>query len=439
MKQSSSVGRACALLLVMLFSLLCTTCVARSSVNSERFGGRHRFVEDNTTSHALLDATASAPTKDALVFDANGDGHLDVLLLNGDEDVPHPNLLFLSDGQGGWTADTTPGGLGDPTTTTLNSQSAITLDADNDGHTDVLVVNFRGHPIKSGLYSIHENYLYLGDGKGNWTRDLTEGGPGDPNIKIRSRGALACDANGDGRTDVLVLNYLEQHDFFISDGHGGWTRDVTADGPGGPAPTPGDPGFPALNGNRETVAAVALDINGDNHTDIFLVNANNAVNELFITDGNGGRSRDTTAGGPGDPACPQCSVFQGGATGAVALDTDGDGQDDSLFVVGEDESPNLLYRGSGHGNWTLDTTSGGPGDAGAYDGLSSSGVSLVDANNDGHADLLVRASEGPASEFVFGDAKEKFELFLGDGKGNWTRDSSSEGLHLLVISHVISR
>ena len=60
--------------------------------------------------------------------------------------------LWLGDGQGGWRVDTSPAALGIPANT--GSNGAATLDANGDGHADVLVVN-SGQP----------NDLWLGDGK----------------------------------------------------------------------------------------------------------------------------------------------------------------------------------------------------------------------------------------------------------------------------------
>ena len=130
-------------------------------------------------------------------------------------------------------------GPGDPSHTP-SSSGATALDANSDGHADVLVVNAE-----------QANDLYLGDGKGGWTKDTSSGGPGDPIRTQYSRGVTALDANGDGHADVLVVNYKQANDLYLGDGKGGWTKDTSTGGPGDPNRAQGSHGVTALDANGE--------------------------------------------------------------------------------------------------------------------------------------------------------------------------------------------
>ena len=80
----------------------------------------------------VLDKTAGGPGDPSLKrqslaatkFDANGDGHVDVLVLGSEG---FPNDLHLADGQGGWERDTSVGGLADPDASGLRLETTSNL------------------------------------------------------------------------------------------------------------------------------------------------------------------------------------------------------------------------------------------------------------------------------------------------------------------------
>merc|ERR1712216_58403 len=111
-----------------------------------------------------------------------------------------------------FTQDHSPGGLGDPNLSrNRKSMAAIRLDANGDSYEDVLVVNYG-----------QANDLFLGDGNGGWTLDVSQGGLSDTTRTRDSQGAVAFDANGDKNIDVLILNENQGNDLYLCDGHGGW-------------------------------------------------------------------------------------------------------------------------------------------------------------------------------------------------------------------------
>ena len=145
-----------------------------------------------TRAHACLLADASAH---ALAGGLNYSKWDNIVDSDDEADGPRPSTLpRMDDAQearsaanakrsGGfvrWLRDKSTGGPGDPNIK-QNSYSAVTLDANGDGHLDFLVVN-------GGTYFVRQpNTLHLGDGKGGWLIDTSSGGPGDPSHQRDSR------------------------------------------------------------------------------------------------------------------------------------------------------------------------------------------------------------------------------------------------------------
>lgn len=122
--------------------------------------------------------------------DVNNDGWLDLFLGSTTYFTPKNNHLYLNDGNGGWT--NAPSGP-------LNTDGGCSYgsafeDYDNDGDLDLFVANgYCGGQIT--------NFLYLNDGMGNFTRDLSS----IANLQTPcSFGTAWGDLNADGFPDLVV-------------------------------------------------------------------------------------------------------------------------------------------------------------------------------------------------------------------------------------------
>ena len=264
----------------------------------------------------------------AVALDADGDGDQDLYVANS---YGQKNELLLNDGLGNFTTVTT----GDAVKRADNSTGAVALDADGDGDQDLYVANSYGQ----------KNELLLNDGQGGYTA-ATTGDRGD-----ESMGAVALDADGDGDQDLFVANLEGKNELLLNDGTGGYTAVTTGDY------------------EDYSTGAVALDADGDGDQDIFVANSKQK-NELLLNDGLGNFTAVTT----GD--------YEHDSYGAVAFDADGDGDQD-IFVANSFEKNELLLN-DGQGNFTAVTT----GDAVNRTDVSLGAVAL-DADGDGDQDLFV--------------------------------------------------
>lgn len=128
----------------------------------------------------------------AAFLDYDGDGQLDIYLVNGSTLEGKPPLrdaLFRNTGDGKFTEVTTETGLGD----TSWGMGCAAADYDNDGDTDLYVTNYG------------PNKLYRNEG-GRFSEVSASAGVGDPRW---STGAAFGDYDRDGDLDLYVANYVD--------------------------------------------------------------------------------------------------------------------------------------------------------------------------------------------------------------------------------------
>ena len=234
-----------------------------------------------------------------------------------------------------------------------------------------------------------DNAFYLNDGEGNFTRELTgplvtDGG--------NSRGIALGDIDGDGDLDIFVANSRNEANF-LYENKGGLVFERRLFGP-----------VATDIGNSRQ--AEFFDVDGDGDLDLYVTNFNFEANFLYI---NQGGDQNGTEGRfarklTGDAATDEDSTY-----GLCFGDVDGD-EDLDLFVtnhsdvIGAPGLPNWLYLNDGSGEFTRSETG-----LQSTDFNNSLACALADTDNDGDLDLFVGNTIGQHNQ-----------IFLNDGTGQYT-------------------
>ena len=330
------------------------------------------------------------------IADMNEDGHPDIVHSPARKGISPP-VIFLGDGKGTWRRwnearfPNLPYDYGD----------AAVGDFNGDGHMDIaLGVHLRG------LMAI------TGDGKGNF-KDAGKGldfvlpGPGRE-AGFSSRTVMVADWNGDGRPDIIAVG----------------------EGPRVGLPGPGKDAARVVQ-NTESYGVVVYLNQGDGtwkRQDQGTSGREIFSDALVIGDFNGDRRKDFATGssimgraslvnfGRADGGWSPTDVAllrpQSYVESVDALDVDGDGLDD--LVVGYMSFQGASWRSGidifyAHkdGSWTRRAL------AVREERTEFSALAHGDLDGDGKADLVALTSNG-----------ETF-VFLGDGKGYFTRETAT--------------
>jgi enediyne biosynthesis protein E4 len=353
------------------------------------------------------------------LFDANGDGYLDIYLVNGNrlEGAPSPdikNRLYRNNGD--WTfADITDrAGVGD----TGYGQGCCAGDYDNDGDIDLFVSNFG------------PDVLYRNNGEGTFTAVTREAGVEDPGWGQTSS---FLDYDGDGWLDLYVQNYMtfsleKSVEAFIYVG-----EEKVLDYPS-PLAYPGAPSHLYRNNRDGTfrdvtqeagffrpdgkgMGCACIDLNGDRRPDIFVAN-DTLENYLFLNQGNGTFREAGLETGVAydDGGIPEASM------GVDVADFDRDGLMD-LIVPCLRKQIFTLYRNRGE---YFEDVSYPAGLARATSDKTGFSVNFLDYDNDGDLDLFFTNGGVRTSEMARPDASyterygQETLLLANDGKGHYT-------------------
>jgi hypothetical protein len=370
----------------------------------------------------------------AAVFDFDGDGLLDLLLLNNGGPNGRPNALYRQVRGGKFVNVSAGSGVDFPG---FNMGVAVG-DVNNDGLPDLLITQYGG--VR----------LLLNQGSGKFKDVTKEAGLDNP-----SWGASASflDFDGDGWLDLVVVNYVDydpgwrctapsgERDYCAPKvfagtvtrlfrnlgrvkGKGPMVRfeDVTV--PSGLARATG-PGLGVL----------CADFDGDGWPDIFVAN-DGKPNHLWINQRNGTFKEEALARGVAVNTMGQAQAGMG-----VALaDVDGDGLDD-LFITHLVGETNTLWRQGPRGLYQDRT--GLAGLARPLWRATGFGTALADLTCSGWPDIVVvngrvsRGSEGAAPHLGehWSHYAERNQLFINDGKG-FFRDASLEQRTLCATANV---
>lgn len=356
------------------------------------------------------------------LFDADGDGDLDLYLVQGGplerapssrpsgerqaaarppSDRLYRNDLY-QDAEGVTRARfvdvTAEAGLGEATGYGMGVAAG---DFDNDGRIDLFLTNLGSNQLWRNV-STPDGLAF---------EDVTDGsGTEDPRWSVP---ALFADFDADGWLDLFIGNYV---DFRLA-------THKTCSGPGGAAdycgPSsyrsepdrllrglgPGADGRPRFEdvsvaaGLREpgaALGAVADDFDGDGHLDLYVTN-DGMANRLYLNQppASGGDATDSAPGDTGlrffdDALLTGTAVNEAGqpeaSMGVVAGDMDGDGSPD-LFMTHLAHETNTLYLNDGSGLFHDRSRESGLGHPSWR--FTGFGTALIDADLDGVRDLFV--------------------------------------------------
>ncbi len=349
---------------------------------------------------AAFHRVSGSPAKDYILeakgggvalLDADGDGWLDVHLVNGasfgflrgQEEAP-PAALFRNNRDGTFTDVTAAAGVANRGW----GQGACTGDVDNDGDEDLYVTNFG------------PNRLYRNDGRGRFSEVA---GPAGVALGGWSTGCAFGDYDGDGLLDLFVAGYitldLERLPPAPSSAvpRPGAAVHATPTKPGLGMQAPYRPGIPYCEYRTVPAMCGPKGLRG-------------APDHLFHNNGDGTFSDVSVKAGVADPI----GLY---GIGVAFFDFDDDGRLD-LFVA-NDSCPNYLYRNRGDGTFQDVSFASGAAFNEAGQEQAHMGVAVGDYDRDGRLDLHVTNFENDANTLYHNDGGGLFsETTYPAGVGN---------------------
>jgi len=158
--------------------------------------------KNGTFNSRILSSNAKDHSQDAgcLLFDADGDGDLDLYVASGgneftDKDPRYLDRLYKNDGKGNFIIDAAA------LPQMLSSKSCVVAaDYDGDGDLDLFV----GGAVVPGLYPLAPTSYILQNNKGQFTDVTNTNAPGLQKIGMVNS-ALFTDIDNDGKPDLIVV------------------------------------------------------------------------------------------------------------------------------------------------------------------------------------------------------------------------------------------
>ena len=376
----------------------------------------------------------------AALFDADGDGDLDLYLVQSgplpetradasDPELPG-NRLFLQEPDGSFRDATESSGLGD----TGYGNGVAVGDADGDGDPDVFLANYGA------------DRLYRNEGGGRFTLAEDAFPPAASDAEEASGGrwstaAAFCDMDGDTDLDLYVGGYLTgdptrecvsasgERDF-CSPQSFDYERDTLWRNVGGGKFEDASEPLGIAGARLPALGILCHDFTGDGRLDFYV--ANDGEENLLWEQREDGAFRD---------AALFLGVALNGqgraeASMGVALgDADGDGDLD-LFMTHVRAQSNTFYRSLGDGAFRDDTPGAGLGVPSLR--LTGFGTQFADFDHDGDLDLAlvngaVAREGGVAASGELTEYAEPAQVFAGDGAGVFTEVEAGDLTALVAV------
>jgi hypothetical protein len=359
------------------------------------------------------------------LFDADGDGDLDIVLPRmppfGQRDRPAPNRLYLQEPDGRFRDATADSGLGDPGF----GQGVAIGDVDNDGDLDLFFSNFG------------RDRLYWNDGSGHFREASDAGLDGEH----WSTSATFCDVDRDGHLDLYVAHYLSyEHrahcydlssaaDYCGPEAFGGDADTLYRnDGDGTFTDVSVEAGIrpPRIGRSAKGLGVICADLTADGWPDVFVAN-DGMPNHLWVNQGGGRFEEQALARGVAVNfhGVPEANM------GIAVGDADGDLQLD-LHVTHLAGENNSLYCGAAGGLFDDRTVQSG---LARHDlALTGFGTAFLDLEHDGDLDLAVangRVRRGERAGDRLGPFWSLYAeaqlLLLNDGAGEYENAMTRAG------------
>lgn len=358
-------------------------------------------------------------------IDYDGDGDLDIYLLNGAEipgfvpDRPLSSALYRNDGNGRFTDVTDQTGVGN---TGGYGMGVAVADYDNDGDHDLFVTNYG------------ENVLYLNKGDGSFVDVTAQARLSVPRRPLFSTSAAFLDYDRDGNLDLYVCVYVD----FTFDNNKRCSRDgiqsycgpdiyegvgdllYRNNGDGTFSDVSMEAGISNLGGKG--LGVVCGDYDGDGWTDIFVAN-DLTPDFLYRNNGDGTFTDQALLAGV---AYGEDGVARAGM-GVDFGDYDRNGSPD-IYVTNFSLEPNSLHRNNGNGTFTETTFGAGVGNPTLlYLGF---GTAFKDFDHDGWLDLFAANGHVIDNISLFDPTityAQTNQLFRNNGDGRFTDVSVRAG------------
>ncbi len=336
----------------------------------------------DVTAKAGVGGTEDGYGMAASAADYDNDGYLDLYVCNYGK-----NVLFHNNKDGTFTDVTEKAGVASPGW----ALAAPWFDVNGDGFLDLFVVHYleydKGAFQRMGAYYKADNFpgplsypgqpdtLFRNNGDGTFTDITKESGLWEPTG--RGMGAVACDLDGDGDTDLYVTNDAMANNCWINDGTGHFkdmaTENGTAFGEGGQGVS--------------SMGPFVGDVDRNGMLDILVPDMGYSCLMLQVTKG---FFMDVTAQSGVALLCGQYTGW-----GGLLNDYDNDGYLD-LFIANGD--PHHLYveeatlaRYDGKGKFVDVTAASGEFFRTKHVGR---GAAFADFDNDGDIDILLNTIQG---------------------------------------------
>jgi hypothetical protein len=284
----------------------------------------------------------------AYAGDINNDGYSDLSVVN---EITNDIRLFLNDGQGGYLdfeIFNLPNG-----DTPSPSEGA---DFNADGVIDLAIANTQNTQVS----------ILMGDGIAGYEPEVSY------TADLRVRGIGILDADGDGDDDIVTANRSGNNmSLLLNDGTGVFEAPINFE----------------TGGNNETSLAVA-DVNGDGIMDAFIGGYTSQDIAIMLGDGNGGFTFSDRVDVSGNP----WMITTG--------DVNGDGFADVVSANSNGNTASVIF-GDGMGNMSQEIVYSSPGFPLAID--------LGDIDGDGDLDMIT-------SNY----STARYNLYENDGEGNFS-------------------
>lgn len=341
--------------------------------------------------------------------DVDGDGLIDIFLSGVGE-----QRLYRNRGSMQFEEVTRAAGLAmRPSTNDVGfGSSAVFFDADRDGHLDLLVGRYVPWSVATDIrcspdgvnhtyctpevYPSAANVFYRNDGSGRFSR-APDAGLDEPAGK--TLGLAVLDMNLDGWPDVAVANDTDRNHLFVNRGDGSFEEQGIESGLA----------FSVSGATRGAMGIDSGDLDGDGWTDLVVGNFAQEMSAVYLG-GPGGLFQDQAARlGVGLPSLMQV------AFGTLLVDLDLDGRLDVVLANGHIEpeitryqaiqtyrQPLGLYRNEGEALRPSEPRDGAPAQATHEASYVGRGLAAADADGDGDLDLVL-TQNGAAAHFFRND------------------------------------